>query len=60
MNTYKTNIATETKAPQPDFVKRIGKTTYKVNVHFSTTSKETINDKIIRMLRNEVQQSPKM
>jgi len=51
--------STTTKAEQPHFVKRIGKTTYKVNVHFSTTSKETINDKIIRMLRNEVQQSPK-
>jgi hypothetical protein len=60
MNTDKTTSATETKAEQPHFVKRIGKTTYKVNVHFSTTSKETINDKIIRMLRNEVQQSPKM
>lgn len=47
------------EANKPDFVKRIGKTTYKVNVHFSTTSKETMSDKIIRMLRNEVQQSPK-
>ena len=51
---------TATKTEQADFVKRIGKTTYKVNVHFSTTSKETVSDKIIRMLRNEVQQSPKM
>ena len=59
MNTDKTTTA-PTKAEQPDFVKRIGKTTYKVNVHFSTTSKETMSDKIIRMLRNEVQQSPKM
>jgi len=50
---------TAKKTEQPHFVKRIGKTTYNVNVHFSTTSKETINDKIIRMLRNEVQQSPK-
>jgi 3-hydroxy-3-methylglutaryl CoA synthase len=59
MNTDKTTTATA-KTRQPDFVKRIGKTTYKVNVHFSTTSKETINDKIIRMLKNEVQKSPKM
>ena len=54
MSTGKTNnTAAETKPP--DFVKRIGKTTYKVNVYFSTTSKETMSDKIIRMLRNEVQ-----
>jgi hypothetical protein len=38
---------------QPDLVKRIGKTTYKVNIHFSTTSKETMSDKIKRLLRYE-------
>jgi 3-hydroxy-3-methylglutaryl CoA synthase len=59
MNTDKTTT-TATRNDKPDFVKRIGKTTYKVNVHFSTTSRETINDKIMRLLRNEVQQSPKM
>ena len=35
------------------FVKRIGSTCYRVNVHFSDTSKETVNDKIIRMVKNE-------
>jgi hypothetical protein len=59
MNNEKTDTAM-VKAERPDFVKRIGKTTYKVNVHFSTTSKETISDKIICMLRNEVQKSPKI
>jgi hypothetical protein len=44
---------------QPDLVKRIGKTTYWVKVHFNPNSRETMSDKIIRMLRNEVQ-SPKM
>jgi len=33
--------------------KRIGSTTYKVRVHFSETSKETINDKIVRLIQNE-------
>jgi len=59
MNTDKTTTTTA-KAEQPDFVKRIGNTTYKVNVHFSTTSKETMSDKIIRMLRNEVQRNPEL
>ena len=38
------------KTPQEPrrFVKRIGSTNYRVNVHFSDTSKETMNDKIIR------------
>ena len=40
----------------PDLGKKIGKTTYRVKVHFSTTSKETMCDKIKRMLRNEISQ----
>lgn len=38
----------------PTLVKKIGKTTYQIKVHFSTTSMETMNDKIKRMLRNEI------
>ena len=41
---------------QPALVKKIGKTTYRVRIHFSTTSKETMSDKIKRMLKNEIQQ----
>ena len=37
------------------FEYRIGKTVYKVTVHFSSTSKETMSDKIKRMLKNEIQ-----
>lgn len=33
--------------------KRIGSTTYKVSVHFSQTSKETMGDKIIRMIEKD-------
>jgi len=40
----------------PALVKTIGKTTYKVRVHFSQTSNETMSDKIKRMLKNEIQQ----
>ena len=38
-------------------VKKVGKTTYKVRVHFSNTSTETMSDKIKRMLKNEVRES---
>ena len=34
-------------------VKRIGGTTYHVTRHFSKTSKETINDKITRIIQRE-------
>ena len=36
-------------------LKRIGSTIYEVAVHFSTTSKETIGDKITRLIRNEAE-----
>lgn len=37
-------------------VKKIGKTTYRVTIHFSATNRETMSDKIKRMLRNEISQ----
>ena len=47
-----------TRAPEdaPALVKKIGRTTYMVRVHFSKTSTETMSDKIKRMLKNEIQQ----
>ena len=40
----------------PALVKKIGKTTYKVRVHFSDPSTEPMRDKLKRMLKNERQQ----
>ena len=40
--------------PCPTVRKQIGKTTYIVRVHFSQTAKETMEDKIKRLLREEV------
>ena len=34
--------------------KRIGSTTYKVSVHFSKTSRETMDDKLIRLIERDV------
>ena len=36
------------------FQKKIGSTIYTVSSHFSKTSKSTLEDKILRMLENEV------
>lgn len=50
--------AAPTPAPEQDapaLVKKIDKTTYVVRVHFSETSTETMNDKINRLLKNEIQ-----
>ena len=35
------------------FKRRIGQTTYRVGVHFNRTSRETLDDKIFRLVRNE-------
>ena len=34
--------------------RRIGSTTYKVKVHFSDNEKETMEDKIMRLIHNDV------
>lgn len=59
MNNEKITEDTTTTAPAKDapaLVKKIGRTTYIVRVHFSKTSRETMSDKIKRMLKNEIQQ----
>jgi len=35
------------------FTRRVGHTTYRVGVHFSGTSRETMDDKIVRLVRSE-------
>ena len=56
--TRQTVDTTPARAPEdiPSLVKTIGKTTYKVRVHFSDSSNETMKDKIMRMLKNEMSQ----
>jgi hypothetical protein len=34
--------------------RRIGSTTYTINVHFSVGSRETLEDKILRLIKREV------
>ena len=50
------NAVMETKATEtPALVKTIGKTTYIVNVHFSDTVKETITDKLKRLITSDAE-----
>lgn len=50
----RSTATTQRNAEQSKFTQRIGSTTYLVSVRFSPTSKETIEDKIIRLIENEV------
>ena len=49
--------AAPTVKDAPALVKKIDKTTFVVRVHFSTTSKESMEDKIKRMLKCEIKQA---
>ena len=55
-NEKMTQNTTVAPAPEdrPALVKKIGKTTYKVRVHFSTTSTETMSDKIKRLIKRDM------
>ena len=44
---------TRRRAETADFKKRIGSTVYTVSVHFSRTSRETVEDKILRQIESE-------
>ena len=41
--------------PQLALVQKIGNTTYEVSFHFSTTSRETMSDKINRLIRRDLE-----
>ena len=52
------NQCISTPAPQEQtypgrYTKRIGGTTYNVFIHFSQTSRESLNDKIVRLIKSE-------
>ncbi len=40
--------------PAGSFSMRMGNTTYVIGVHFSQTSKDTLEDKMKRLMRDEV------
>jgi len=41
------------------FTKKIGNTTYDVSFHYSYQSRESMNDKIIRLIENDMQSMKK-
>jgi len=48
-----------TSAPEPCvFHRQIGSTLYKVGIHFSPTARETLDDKVRRLLKNDLKTPP--
>jgi len=54
MKKAKTNETNRTEQTTPMMVMRIGNTTYEVNFHFSQTSKENMNQKVLKMMKAEL------
>jgi len=58
MNTLKSPTVKEIKSSPLEpyrLKKRLGSTVYEVNVYFNQDAKETMNDKIMRLIRNEIE-----
>ena len=49
-----TSCTANAAEPVGTFTKRIGNTTYTVNVHSNPNSKETFNDKLLRIIKNDI------
>ncbi|MDR2043924.1 MAG: transposon-encoded TnpW family protein [Clostridium sp.] len=56
MNTIDTMSAAHLTSEHrfPQMTQKLGKTTFEVYVHFSETSKETLTDKVMRLIRNDI------
>ena len=42
---------------KPQMTQRLSNTTYEVYLHYITTSKETLTDKVMRLIRNDISNS---
>jgi hypothetical protein len=54
MQKNENNTVTFPTKTHTTLTKRIGSTTFTINVHFSETSTETLEDKVVRLIDMEV------
>ena len=53
------NMGKSPTTPEPYVIfRRIGSTTYRVRLRFNPDSRETLNDKVLRLLKNDLNLSP--
>ena len=50
--------AADAEQGQTVLIKRIGSTTYKVGVHFNKSATETFGDKVMRLIKNDLNLMP--
>ena len=54
MNNTGADMLPTNEIDAPVMVRKIGRTTYEVSCHFSATSTETMNDKIKRLIKQDM------
>jgi hypothetical protein len=54
MEKEKTEAISEQKQPDGIFSMKMGRTTYQIGMYFSKTGKESMNDKVRRMMKKDV------
>ncbi len=53
------NLSPVPDVPRPDMVKTVGGTTFEIYFHFSQTSRETFEDKVLRLIHSDTVTSKK-
>jgi len=48
------NQTTTATTPSPTITKKVGNTIYKIQIHFSKASKDTLQDKLLRIVKHEL------
>ena len=48
------NPNSNSNPPQNTFTKKLGQTTYKIQIYFSETSKDDFSDKLLRLIKNGI------
>ena len=55
----KTTAKDQTQAPESSVLyRRIGSTHYRVGIHFNPNAQETLNEKVLRLTKNDLQSAP--
>ena len=54
LNVIKTAAVTPCRADSLKILKQLGSTNYEVSVFFNNDSRETLSDKLMRLIRNEI------
>lgn len=48
------NKTTTANTQSPTITKKIGQSVYRIQIHFSKTNKDTLNDKLLRIVKHDL------